>query len=135
MTFGWACNSAGLRPPTPLVCGNPRCRPRIPAPSHQADGKPAAPDYFAGRCRVIRTCLNFAVRKKRLTANPLASRNLPEKWRPPKVEEQVDLRSIAGHELVAEMLTMATYVGAGQGSRFAAFFGCMFYAMMRPAEV
>lgn len=99
------------------------------------DGKPAAPDYFARRRRVVRTCLNYAVRKKRLPTNPLASRNLPEHWRPPKAEEQIDPRSIAGHELVAEMLTMTTYVGASQGPRFAAFFGCMFYAMMRPAEV
>lgn len=57
------------------------------------DGKPAAPDYVARRRRVIRTCLNFAVRKKRLTANPLASRNLPGNWRPPEAEEQVDPRA------------------------------------------
>lgn len=36
---------------------------------------------------------------------------------------------------MAEMLTAATYVGARQGFRFTAFYGCMFYAMMRPAEV
>lgn len=99
------------------------------------DGKPAAPDYFARRRRVVRTCLYFAMRKKRLTANPLATRNLPTHWKPPQVEEQVDPRSIAGPDRIAEMTVMATYVGAQQGARFAAFFGCMFYAMMRPAEV
>ncbi len=33
------------------------------------------------------------------------------------------------------MLIYASYVGRRQGSRFVAFFGCMFYSMMRPAEV
>jgi len=37
--------------------------------------------------------------------------------------------------LVAIMLIYASYVGRRQGSRFVAFFGCMFYSMMRPAEV
>jgi hypothetical protein len=99
------------------------------------DGRPAAPDYFARRRRVVRTCLYFAIRKKRLTVNPLASRNLPAHWKPPQVEERVDPRSIASPQLAAEMLVMTSYVGAGQGPRFVAFFGCMFYAMMRPEEV
>ncbi len=33
------------------------------------------------------------------------------------------------------MLTAATYVGTRQGPRFVAFYGCMFYGLMRPAEV
>ena len=33
------------------------------------------------------------------------------------------------------MLTVTRYVGRRQGPWFVAFFGCMFYAMMRPAEV
>ena len=33
------------------------------------------------------------------------------------------------------MLAYASYVGRRQGPRFVAFYGCMFYAMMRPAEV
>jgi hypothetical protein len=99
------------------------------------NGQPAAADYFSRRRRVIRTCLYFAVRKKRLADNPLASRNLPDQWKPPQAEEEVDPRAIASPELVAEMLVMTSYVGTGQGPRFVAFFGCMFYAMMRPEEV
>ena len=33
------------------------------------------------------------------------------------------------------MLICVSYVGRRQGPRFVAFFGCMFWAMMRPAEV
>ncbi len=79
--------------------------------------------------------LSFAVRKKRLQKNPLLAANLPEHWTPPKADDAVDPRAVGSPQLVAEMLTAATYVGARQGSRFTAFYGCMFYAMMRPAEV
>jgi integrase len=76
------------------------------------------------------------VRKKRLDKNPLSKGNLPEGWSPPeKPEEAVDPRSVGSPELVAFMLVAASYVGRRQGPRFVAFFGCMFYAMMRPAEV
>ena len=68
--------------------------------------------------------------------NPLSKGNLPEGWTPPeKPEEAVDPRSVGGPGLVAGMLTVTSYVGRRQGPRFVAFFGCMFYAMMRPAEV
>jgi len=33
------------------------------------------------------------------------------------------------------MLAVCSYVGYRQGPRFVAFYGCMYYAMMRPAEV
>jgi integrase len=100
------------------------------------DGSAAAPDYFARRRRVMHRVLAYAVRKKRLDKNPLSKGNLPEGWTPPeKPEEAVDPRSVGSAELVALMLTYASYVGRRQGPRFVAFFGCMFYAMMRPAEV
>ncbi len=100
------------------------------------DGTAAAPDYFARRRRVMHRVLAYAVRKKRLDKNPLSKDNLPEGWTPPeKPEEAVDPRSVGSPELVASMLVYASYVGRRQGPRFVAFYGCMFYAMMRPAEV
>jgi len=47
----------------------------------------------------------------------------------------VDPRTVGGPELVADMVTIVSYVGRRQGPRFVAFYGCMFYAMMRPSEV
>jgi hypothetical protein len=100
------------------------------------DGTPAAPDYFARRRRVMHRVLAYAVRRKRLDKNPLSKGNLPEGWTPPgKPEEAVDPRSVGSPELVSLMLICASYVGRRQGPRFVAFFGCMFWAMMRPAEV
>ncbi len=100
------------------------------------DGTAAAPDYFARRRRVMHGVLAYAVRKKRLDKNPLSKGNLPEGWTPPeKPEEAVDPRSVGSPALVDLMLVYASYVGRRQGPRFVAFFGCMFYAMMRPAEV
>ena len=100
------------------------------------DGGAAAPDYFARRRRVMHRVLAYAVRKKRLNKNPLSKGNLPEGWTTPeKPEEAIDPRAVGSPELIADMLTVTSYVGRRQGPRFVAFFGCMFYAMMRPAEV
>jgi hypothetical protein len=107
----------------------------LDALARRLDGKAAAPDYYARRFRVTRTCLSYAVRKKRLPRNPLLAANLPGDWTPPKADDAVDPRSVGSPQLVADMLTVATYVGVRQGPRFAAFYGCMFYGLMRPAEV
>jgi hypothetical protein len=47
-------------------------------------GTPANPEYFSRRRRVLHKCLGYAVRKKRLTNNPLSKANLPEGWTPPE---------------------------------------------------
>jgi integrase len=100
------------------------------------DGTPAAPDYFSRRRRVMHRVFSHAVRKKRLRVNPLGKASLPEGWSaPPGPEDVVDPRSVGGPDLVADMLAAASYIGRRQGPRFVAFYGCMFYAMMRPSEV
>ena len=100
------------------------------------DGTPAAAEYFSRRRRVMHRVLGYAVRRKRLAVNPLSKANLPEGWTAPlAAEDIVDPRSVGGPELVGDMLTATSYVGRRQGPRFVAFFGCMFYAMMRPSEV
>jgi hypothetical protein len=58
-----------------------------------------------------------SVRKNRLAANPLSKLNLPEGWSAPHApEDVVDLRSVGGAELIADILTVASYVGRRQGS-------------------
>ena len=108
----------------------------LDALGRKLDGSPASPDYYSRRRRVMHRVLAYAVRKKRLSANPLSKGNLPEGWSAPLApEDEVDPRAVGGPELVADMLTAASYVGTSQGPRFVAFYGCMFYAMMRPSEV
>jgi integrase len=100
------------------------------------DGKPASPEYFSRRRRVLHKCLGYAVRKKRLTANPLSKANLPEGWTgPAKPDDTLDPRAVGSPELVAAMLAACGTIGRRQGPRFKAFYGCMFYALMRPSEV
>jgi integrase len=100
------------------------------------NGKPAAPEYFSRRRRVMHRALAYAIRKKRLTANPLSKPNLPEGWTPPQApDDTLDPRSVGSPALVAAMLETCKSTGRRQGRRFAAFYGCMFYAMMRPSEV
>ena len=100
------------------------------------DGKAAAPDYYARRRRVLHRVLGYAVRKKRLPKNPLSKQNLPEGWTAPeKPEEAVDPRSVGSPALIASMIAACAGIGRDQGPRFAALYGCMYYAMMRPSEV
>jgi len=100
------------------------------------DGKPAAPEYFSRRRRVMHRALAYAIRKKRLTVNPLSKANLPEGWTPPQAPDDIlDPRSVGSPALIAAMLETCKGTGRRQGRRFAAFYGCMFYAMMRPSEV
>jgi hypothetical protein len=66
--------------------------------------------------------LAYAVRKRRLSKNPLSKGNLPEGWsEPPPPEDAIDPRSVGSPELVADMLTVVSYIGRRQGLRFVAF--------------
>jgi integrase len=100
------------------------------------DGQPASPQYFSRRRRVLHRALGYAVRKKRLDKNPLSKSNLPEDWTPPQApDDTVDPRAVGSPALVAAMLQACGTIGKRQGPRFQAFYGCMFYALMRPSEV
>ncbi|NYI95898.1 integrase [Streptomonospora nanhaiensis] len=107
----------------------------VRACGRKLDGKPAAADYFSRRRRGFNAALQYAVMRQRLAENPLAGKDIPSDWRPPKTEEEVDPRAIGNPAKARHMLTMVSYVGRRQGPRFAAWFGCMYYAMMRPEEV
>lgn len=99
------------------------------------DGSEAAPEYYRRRRRVLYNSVRYAVRQGRLEENPLDSSAVTSEWKQPDVDDAVDPRVVGNPEQVAEALIMCTYAGRRQGPRLAAFFGCMYYAMMRPAEV
>ena len=101
----------------------------------QLDGSEASPEYYRRRRRVFYNSLRYAVLEERLRANPLDDQALRSEWRQPDVDDAVDPRAVGNPRQVAAALTMCSYVGRRQGERFVAFFGCMYYAMMRPAEV
>jgi hypothetical protein len=65
----------------------------LDALARKLDGSPASPSYFSRRRRVVHRTLGYAVRKKRLDANPLSKAAQPEGWTPP---EAPDERSTTG---------------------------------------
>lgn len=100
------------------------------------DGSASSPEYFSRRRRVLHKMLAYAVRKKRLDKNPVSKPNLPEGWTPPPApDDAIDPRCVGTPALIADMLTACGQVGRRQGPRFVGFYACMYYAMMRPAEV
>ncbi|MEV0313487.1 tyrosine-type recombinase/integrase [Nonomuraea fuscirosea] len=101
----------------------------------QLDGKEASPEYYRRRRRIFYNSLRYAVIEERLGANPLDDKALRSDWAQPDVDDAVDPRAVGNPRQIAAALTACSYVGRRQGRRFVAFFGCMYYAMMRPAEV
>jgi integrase len=81
---------------------------------------------------VFHSVLEYAVQIGDLDSNPLHK----VKWTPPKTSETVDPRVVVNPAQAASLLVAVTYVGTrGRGKRLMAFFACMYYAAMRPAEV
>jgi len=108
----------------------------LDALARKLDGSPASPAYFSRRRRVIHRTLGYAVRKKRLNANPLSKAAQPEGWTPPEApDDALDYRAIGSPELVESMIETCRTLGTTQGARFRAFYGCMYFSMMRPSEV
>ncbi len=61
--------------------------------------------------------------------NPLTTM----KWTAPKSTEEVDPASVANPRQVRELLEAVRAQGE-RGAHLEAFFGCLYYAAMRPAE-
>ncbi|GAB3645989.1 tyrosine-type recombinase/integrase [Glycomyces tarimensis] len=100
------------------------------------DGTPAAPSTFQRRKVTLHAVFEYAITQGIVETNPLDSPALRwEKPRKLKVVKAIKPQQIGNTEQVEHLLTAVGYVGAGQGWRFVAFFGSMYYAMMRPEEV
>jgi integrase len=81
--------------------------------------------------------IRYAVELEEIPSNPLDRLS----WTPPKVSEVVDRRVVVNPRQARELLTAVTYVGQqrrgphARGQRLMAFYACMYYAALRPAEV
>jgi integrase len=104
----------------------------LDAISLRMDGGPAAATTIRRKRAVFFNALQYAVELEELPANPLTTLT----WKPPKVAEVVDRRSVVNPRQARELLTAVTYVGRpANGRKMRAFFACMYFAGMRPAEV
>ncbi|MGW2747423.1 tyrosine-type recombinase/integrase [Streptomyces sp. NPDC001450] len=99
--------------------------------SKRLDGKTAAPGTISRKRAIFYNSLEYAVDAELLTDNPLDR----VKWKAPEqVTEEVDPACVPNPAQAAKLLT-AVRDQSKRGRRLAAFFGCMYYAAARPAEV
>lgn len=91
------------------------------------DGKPAAAKTVARKRAALSGLLNYAVEKDIFPASPLGK----VKWTAPKATDQVDPRRLPGKALMLRLLAAADE----HRPDLTAFYGCAYYAMMRPGEI
>lgn len=98
------------------------------------DGTPAARQTYRRRRAVVFNTLEYAVELELLPSNPLSR---VRRKRGKRAVQEVDRRVVVNPRQARELLTAVTYVGAydrATGRRLRAFFGCLYYAAMRPGE-
>ncbi|GHG82708.1 tyrosine-type recombinase/integrase [Streptomyces griseocarneus] len=105
-------------------------RQALDALSLKLDGKPAAAKTALRKKAALSDILSMAVEKGYFTANPLHG----VRWQKPYVAEEVDPECVPNPHQVSLLLEAVREQG-GRGPHLEAFFGCMYYAAMRPAEV
>ena len=94
----------------------------------QLDGTPAAPSVTSRRRKILHTALEYAVELDLLDKNPMPAL----KWTPPKTTHGIDRRRVANP--VQARTLLHTVGGQRGGRRLVAFFGCLYYAALRPEE-
>ncbi|MEU7663355.1 tyrosine-type recombinase/integrase [Streptomyces lincolnensis] len=102
--------------------------------AYKLDGKLAAKDTYKRRRRCFNAAMAYAIQKRYLDENPLAGLERPATAASGPIDPRVLMNAVQGREF----LTAVSYVGSvhrNRGRRLVAFFGCILYAAMRPAEV
>jgi integrase len=97
--------------------------------SRRLDGIPAKPSVVGRRRRILNTSCEYAVERKLLSSNPIP----PLKWKVPKAVQVVDRRSVA-NPAQARTLLEAVRAQSRSGPRLIAYFGCLYFAALRPEE-
>jgi integrase len=105
----------------------------LEACGRKLDGSAAAPEYYRRRRRTFYAALKYAVREKRLSANPLDGADDPD-WKAPEVSGAVDRRRVANPVQMDKLISVIAVTGRTQGPRLKALYGCMYYGMLRPSE-
>jgi integrase len=101
----------------------------LAAISLKLDGGDAAENTVRRKRMVFNNALAHAVACDRIEANPLPKVD----WQPPPTDIEVDFRYVPGPRLARDLITAVRAQGP-RGQYLEAFFGCLYYAAMRPAE-
>jgi integrase len=104
-------------------------RAALNASARRLDGKPAAATTTRRKRAVFANALGYAVELRLLPASPLDR----IQWKAPAVAETVDRRSVASPAQAGRLLKAVRAQGP-RGEHMEAFFGCLYYAALRPAE-
>ncbi len=93
------------------------------------DGSQAASTVINRRRIVLNAAMTYAIERKVLTSNPVPAL----KWKAPKNTREVDRRSVA-NPVQARTLLEAVRTQQRTGPKLVAFFGCLYFAALRPEE-
>ncbi len=100
------------------------------------DGTPAAPSTRRRKRAIFYNALEYAIEAGHLEHNPID--RLRVRSRRKRVVEAIDRRVVANPHQIEALLIAVAHIGdriKDRGLRLVAFFGCMYYAGMRPGEV
>jgi integrase len=123
--------------PASMISKPQHARAILDAISVKQDGKAASATTVSRKRSVFANVIRYAVELEEMPSNPLDRMS----WTPPKVSEVVDRRVVVNPRQARELLAAVTYVGQqrrgphARGQRLMAFYACMYYAALRPAEV
>jgi site-specific recombinase XerC len=109
--------------------GATRCRMLLNRISRKQDGTAAAANTANRKRAVLNNLMQYAVETGALPANPLKA----VKWTRPRTLKSVDPRTVVNSNQARRLLAAVGQQGE-RGQRMVAFFGCMYYAALRPEE-
>jgi integrase len=101
----------------------------LSACARRLDGRPAAAATSRRKRAVLANALGYAVERRLLPASPLSQ----IQWKAAEVAQTVDRRSVASPAQAARLLAAIRQQGP-RGEHMEAFFGCLYYAALRPSE-
>jgi integrase len=93
------------------------------------DGTAAAANTANRKRAVLNNLMQYAVETGALPANPLKA----VKWTRPRTLKTVDPRTVVNSDQARRLLVAVGQQGE-RGDRMVAFFGCMYFAALRPEE-
>ncbi|MGW2510644.1 hypothetical protein ACWC0A_14635 [Streptomyces scopuliridis] len=93
-------------------------------------GKTAAENTTRRKRMILNNAFMYAIERNHVDANPLKHVD----WQAPPTDDEIDFRYVPNPQLAKVLLTAVRAQGA-RGERLEAFFGCIYYAAMRPGEI
>jgi integrase len=106
-----------------------RLRAALEALSLRMDGAKAAETTVHRKYTVFSNALRYAVECDVLATFPLGKVD----WQPPETDDEIDFRYVPSPAQARQLIGAVREQGP-RGEHLAAFFGCLYYAALRPAE-